>query len=69
MKKIITLAIVAWVILSLMYIAGEPTHGTVLESILLGGASLTLALLLGRELYRRGLIDVEPSKYDDNDNW
>lgn len=69
MKKIITLAIVAWVLLSIMYIAGEPVNGTVVEKILLGGASLTLALLLGRELSRRGYLDVEPSKYDDNDNW
>lgn len=67
MKKIITFVMVAWVIISLMIMGGEPTSGTVVESILLGGVSLGLACLLWKELSRRGYIVTD--KEEDDDRW
>ena len=60
-----TCIILLWVMCSVMWMAGEP-NGNLLVQILCGLASLGLALAVGKELMKRGLMVNDYNEEEDN---
>jgi uncharacterized iron-regulated protein len=60
-----TCVILAWVLGSVLWMAGEP-EGNLLPQILGGLTSLGLALAVGNELMKRGLMLNDYNEENDN---
>lgn len=69
-KHLITLAIVGWVLISIMFVAGDPvesmTFGQFAVAKLMGCASIGAACIVGVGLHRKGWIINEEG---DDDRW